>query len=78
MAAASIKPFQKTKDGRSAFNAMISQYAREDKCRALIKQAEDMIHNRKWKGQQSNYSLEKFIGQQHGAVCYSRELPTAK
>jgi hypothetical protein len=79
--AASIKSFQRTKDGCSAFNAMISQYVGEDKWRALIKQAEDMIHNRKWKGQQSYYSLETFIGQHRTAFvnigqCDSYELLT--
>jgi hypothetical protein len=75
--AASIKPFQRAKDGRSAFNAMISQYAGgEDKCRALIKQAEDMIHNHKWKGQQSNYSLEKFIGQHRTAFVNMGQCDT--
>jgi hypothetical protein len=61
--AASIKPFQRTKNGRGAFTAMLSQYAGEDKWRALIKDSEDMMHRQKWKGQQSNFSLEKFIGQ---------------
>jgi hypothetical protein len=65
--AASIKPFTRAKDGRAAFTAMLSQYVGEDKWRALIKQAEEMIHNRKWKGQQSNFSLEKFIGQHRTA-----------
>jgi hypothetical protein len=55
---------------------MISQYAGEDKWRALIKQAEDMIHNRKWKGQQSNYSLEKFIGQHRTAFVNMGQCAT--
>jgi hypothetical protein len=66
--AASIKPFQRAKNGRGAFLAMISQYAGgEDKWRALIKESEDLLHNQRWKGQQSNYSLEKFIGQHRSA-----------
>jgi hypothetical protein len=65
--AASIKPFQCTKNGRDAVLAMISQYAGEDIWRALIKQSEDFLHSRSWKGQQSNYSLEKFIGQHRAA-----------
>ena len=47
---------------------MLSQYAGEDKWRALIKDSEDMMHRQKWKGQQSNFSLEKFIGQHR--VCF--------
>jgi hypothetical protein len=73
---ASIKPFQRTKNGRSAFLAMLSQYAGEDKWRALIKQAEDMLHNRKWKGQQTNYSLEKFIGQHRTAFVNMSQCAT--
>ena len=61
--APSIKPFQRGKNGRGAYLAMIAQYAGEDKWRALIKSSEDLMHNRKWKGQSSNYSLEKFIAQ---------------
>jgi hypothetical protein len=59
--ATSIKPFQRpTKNGRGAFvTAMLSQYAGEDKWRALVKDSEDMMHRQKWKGQQSNFSLEK-------------------
>ena len=66
--AASIKPFQRAKNGRGAFLAMISQYAGEDKWRALIKESEDLLHNQRWKGQQSNYSLERFIGQHRSAM----------
>jgi hypothetical protein len=55
---------------------MISQYAAEDKWHALIKQAEDMIHNRKWKGQQSSYSLEKFIGQHRTAFVNMGQCAT--
>jgi hypothetical protein len=66
--ATSIKPFQRAKNGRDALAAMISQYAGEDnKCRALIKQAADLIHSRRWKGQRTNYSLEQFIGQHRTA-----------
>lgn len=74
--AASIKPFQRTKNGRAAFNALESQYAGEDKWRALLKQAEEMIHSRKWKGQQSNFSLEKYIGQHRTAFVNMGQCAT--
>jgi hypothetical protein len=74
--AASIKPFQRRKDGRGAYDAMLTQYAGEDKWRALIKEAEDLLHNRKWKGQQSNYSLEKFIGQHRAAFVNLSQCET--
>ena len=58
--AASLKPFQRTKNGRSAWKAIVSQYAGEDKWRAELKKQDDLLHTRKWKGQ-SNFLLDKFI-----------------
>ena len=58
--AASIKPFQKVKDGRGAWKALTSQYAGKDKWEAEIKCQEQLLHTRIWKGQ-SNFSLENFI-----------------
>jgi hypothetical protein len=58
--AASIKPFQRTKDGRGAWLALLNQYAGQDKWLAEIKRSEELLHNRNWNGQ-SNFSLEKFI-----------------
>ena len=64
--AASLKPFQRAKNGRGAWMAMLSQYAGEDKWRAEIKFQDDLLHNRKWKGQ-SHFSLDKFIAQHRNA-----------
>ena len=64
--AASIKPFQRAKDGRGAWLAMIGQYAGEDKWQSEIKRQDDLLHTRQWKGQ-SNFSLESFIGQHRNA-----------
>ena len=64
--AASIKPFQREKNGRAAWLAIVGQYAGEDKWRALIKTSEDMIHNRRWKGTAA-FSLEKFVSQHRAA-----------
>ena len=58
--AASIKPFQRRKDGRGAWLALRNQYAGKDKWEAEIKKQENLIHTKKWKGQ-SNFSLEGFI-----------------
>ena len=58
--APSIKPFQCGKYGRGAWNAMIAQYAGEDKWRAELKIQDDLLHSRKWKGQ-SNYTLERLF-----------------
>ena len=64
--AASIKPFQRGKDGRGAWKALTSQYAGKDKWEAEIKCQEQLLHTRIWKGQ-SNFSLENFISQHRNA-----------
>jgi hypothetical protein len=56
----SIKPFQRAKNGRGAWLALISQYAGEDKWDGEIKKMDLLLHTKKWKGQ-SNYSLERFV-----------------
>ena len=63
---ASIKPFQRGKDGRGAWKALTSQYAGKDKCEAEIKSKEQLLHTRIWK-RQSNFSLENFISQHRNA-----------
>ena len=63
---ASIKPFQRAKQGREAWLAITGQYAGKDKWAAEIKQQEQLLHTRVWKGQ-SNFSLEKFITQHRNA-----------
>ena len=64
--AASIKPFQKVRDGRGAWKALTSQYAGKDKWEAEIKCQEQLLQTRIWKGQ-SNFSLENFISQHRNA-----------
>ena len=64
--AASIKPFQRGKDGRSAWTAIMNQYAGNDKWEAEIKKQEQLLHTRLWKGH-SNFSLENFISQHRNA-----------
>ena len=64
--AASIKPYQRVKDGRGALTSIKNQYAGRDKWEAECKKQDELIHNRVWKGQ-SNYSLEKFIAHQRNA-----------
>jgi hypothetical protein len=64
--AASIKPFQRNKDGRGAWMALRHQYAGRDKWEADIKRQENLLHTREWKGQ-SNFSLESFISQHRNA-----------
>ena len=60
--AASIKPFQKTKNGRGALLALTNQYAGNDKWEAEIRKQDDLLHTHVWKDQ-SNFPLEGFIAQ---------------
>ena len=60
--AASIKPFQRNRDGKGAWKALTSQYAGKNKWEAEIKRQEQLLHTCIWKGQ-SNFSLEHFISQ---------------
>ena len=62
--AASIKPFQRGKDGRGAWKALTSQYAGKDKWEAGNKRDEQFLHTTK---EQSNFSLENFISQHRNA-----------
>ena len=64
--AASITPFQRTKNGRSAWLALTSQYAGQDKWEQELKKQDDMLHTRVWRGQ-SNFTLERFIQQHRNA-----------
>lgn len=59
--AASIKPFQRNKNGRGAYLAIIGQHAGRDKWEKEIQKHANILHNRKWKGQ-NNYTLEKHVG----------------
>ena len=60
--AASIKPFQRMKNGRGALQALTTQYAGDDKREAEIRKQDDLLHTRVWKGQ-SDFPLEGFIAQ---------------
>jgi hypothetical protein len=64
--ASSIKPYQRGKDGRGAWLAIVSQYAGRDKWEAEIKLQEQLLHTRTWKGQ-SNFPLEHFASQHRNA-----------
>ena len=64
--AASLKPFQRQKDGRGAYFSLRNQYAGRDKWESELKRQDNLLHTRVWKGQ-SNFSLEKFITQHRNA-----------
>ena len=61
-----ISPFQKKKDGRAAFLALLSQYAGSDKWESILKTKNNFLNTRKWKGQ-GNFPLESFIQLHRGA-----------
>jgi hypothetical protein len=61
-----LKPYQRTNDGRGTFEAIISQYAGEDKWESELKKDESLLHTRKWKGQ-SSFPLEKHCAQYRNA-----------
>ena len=60
--AASIKPFQRSKNGCGALLALTNQYAGNDKWEAEICKQNDLLHTCVWKGQ-LNFPLEGFIAQ---------------
>jgi hypothetical protein len=64
--AASIKPYQRTKNGRDAWLALFNQYAGKDKWEAEIKHHEQLMHTRTLKGQ-SYFTFERFIAQHRNA-----------
>ena len=64
--AASIKPFQRQKDGRAAWLAIVAQYAGKDKWEAELKKQEQVVHTTVWKGQ-NNFTLESFVSQHRNA-----------
>ena len=64
--AASIKPFQRTKNGCGTLQDLTNQYAGNDKWEAEIRKQDDLQHTRVWKGQ-SNFPLEGFIAQHRNA-----------
>ena len=63
---ASLKPFQRMKDGRAAYLALIAQHAGDDKWEKELKEQESLMKSRVWKGN-SNFSLERFIDQHRAA-----------
>ena len=69
---ASIKPFQRARNGRNAFFAVRNQYAGEDKWQAELKRQEEIVHSRIWKGH-GQYSLDRFVAQHRNAYAMMQE-----
>eukprot|EP00957_Ditylum_brightwellii_P070687 5371812-Ditylum_brightwellii.AAC.1 len=64
--AASVKPKQRKKDGRSAWQALIAHYAGKDKWEKLYQDMEDVLYNRQWKGT-GNFKLDQLVAQHRNA-----------
>ena len=69
--ASTVKPYNRTKDGRAAWNAMVSSHAGTDKWEQLQKDKMKFIMNTKWTGK--TYSLEKFCGLHRSAYVQMQE-----
>ena len=73
--AATIKPYQRGKDGRGAFLALVTQFAGRDKWEAEFTKQDDLLHTFKWKGQ-SNFPLERFVAQHRNAYVMMQQAST--
>ena len=58
--AASIKPYERTRNGRGAWQALNTQHTGEDKCKAMLKLAVTYVTTTKWDGNTS-ISLERHV-----------------
>ena len=58
--ATTIKTFSRSKNGRQAWQAMVSSHAGTDKWEGMFKERSKFLMNTKWNGR--NYSLDKFTG----------------
>ena len=66
--ASTLKPYQRAKDGRGAYFALMNQHVGQAKWEKKLKAQDNFIKTRIWKGN-SNFSLEKFIEQHWAAFC---------
>ena len=69
--APTIKPYARGKNGRSAWEAMVSSHAGKDKWEQLQKDKMKFLMNTKWNGK--NYSLDKFTGLHRSAYVQLEE-----
>ena len=61
-----LSVFQRTKDGRGAYFALIKQHAGSEKWEKELEIQEDFLKNRVWKGN-TNFSLTKFVANHRSA-----------
>ena len=66
-----VKPYSRTKDGRSAWKAMISSHVGKDKWENVQREKMSFLMNTKWNGK--TYSLEKFTTSHRSAFVQLQE-----
>ena len=64
--ATTLRPYQRTHDGRAGFLSLISQHAGHDKWNIEVKKADAFLHSAKWKGT-GNFLLETFCNKHRQA-----------
>ena len=69
--ASTVKPHSRKKDGRTAWNSMVSSHAGNDKWEQLHKDRSKFLMNTKWNGK--NFSLEKFTGMHRSSFVQLEE-----
>ena len=69
--ASTVKAFSRTKDGRRAWESMVSSHAGIDKWEKLEKEKTAFMRNTKWNGR--TYSLDKFCGLHRSAFVALEE-----
>ena len=69
---ASLAPYARSKNGREAYMALMSQHAGKDKWEKEIKDQNDFLTTRVWKGN-TNFTLESFIKQHRVAYITTQQ-----
>ena len=70
-----LTPFKRRKDGRGAYLALLSQHAGDDKWEKELRNQENFLKTRQWKGN-TTFSLEKFIEQHRASYITMTQAAT--
>ena len=70
-----LTPFKRRKDGRGAYLALLSQHAGDDKWEKELRNQENFLKTRFWKGN-TTFSLEKFIEQHRASFITMTQAAT--
>ena len=69
-----IKSYSKSKYGRAAFLALISNHAGDTKYQAIVKSISNLLHNIKWN--ERNYPLDQHVSNNRPAIDDLRDCTT--